>query len=302
MRPPAWHVPGAMLGVIAVWGAAFPAIKILLADLTPGGLTSGRLLIAALSYTLLLVVIRPRPVERRRGDIPRLLIAGVAGSAVYHYSLNWGEQHVSAGLASLIVATMPVMTAVVSAAFLGEHLTRRRAAGVTLAFAGVAVLVLAGDGGLEARTVVGVLVTLLAPIAWVIYTTVSKGLAARYDGIRLNLLGAWVGAGVVAPFGLRDLDAFAGMPVTSWLWLAYLGVVSTAAAYVVYGWALRSWSASGVASFVYLVPVASFIWAFLLLGEVPTLGTVAGGALVVVGVVLVQRRSPQRQAARTDAS
>jgi len=278
-----------MLAIVSVWGAAFSGIKVLLRDLGPGPLTAGRLGIAALTYLVLLPFVRgPKPV-RERGDLPRMLAVGALGSTAYHLAINWGEQHVSAGVAGLLVATMPVIVALVSAVLLRERFGPRRAAGIAVAFAGVAVLVAASGTGLEARSVVGVLVTLVAPVAWAGYTLVSKPQAARYDGVRLNLAGAWVGALLVFPLAVPGLGSFASLDAGGWAWLVYLGSLSTAASYVGYAWCLRRWPASRVASFVYLVPVSSLLWAWVLLGERPTLGSLAGGALIVTGVVLVSR-------------
>ncbi|HVE91156.1 MAG TPA: DMT family transporter [Actinomycetota bacterium] len=289
MRTPAWAVPLVMVAVIAVWGAAFSGIKFLLQDLSAGALTAGRLLIAAVTYLLMLPFVRGPAPDRRKGDLLKLVSVGVFGSAAYHLAINWGEQYVSAGVASLLVATMPVMVAVAAAVLLRESFGVRRAAGVAVAFAGVGLLVAASGQGLQARSVRGVLVTMIAPVAWALYTLVSKPLAARYDGVRLNLTGAWVGALVLAPFAVREASSFASLDAAAWSWLIYLGVLSTAVSYVAWSWCLRRWPASRLATFVYLVPVSSLLWAWALLGERPTAGSLAGGAMILGGVVLVQQ-------------
>jgi drug/metabolite transporter (DMT)-like permease len=276
--------------VILVWGAAFSGIKVMLEHLSPAGLTASRLLVSALTLTVILPFAGDGKVERKAGDLTRLVVLGLCGSAGYQLAINWGEQFISAGVASLIVATMPVMVVILAALVLSEALGRRGLTGVLIAFAGVALLVLASEGGLEARNITGVGVTLLAPASWAVYTIVSKPLSARYDGVRLNLVGAWLGALIVLPLGLGDLGALARMDAGAWLWLLYLGVFSSALSYIAYVWALRRWTASGVASFVYLVPVSSLAWAWVLLGEVPGVLALAGGALIIGGVVLVQRR------------
>lgn len=306
-RPPVL-VPILLGGVVVTWGSAFTGIKVVLREVGPGGLTFGRLAIAALTYTALLPVVRGTWPERRPGDVPRLVLLGLTGSAAYHLALNWGEQFISAGVASLVIAAMPAMVAVLAAAVLHEPLGVRRAAGVGVAFAGVAVLALAGSGRLEVDSLVGTLVTMVSPVVWAVYTVVSKSLADRYDGVRLNLVGAWVGAAVVLPFGAGSLADLRSMSGEGWAWLVFLGAVSTAGAYVVYGFALRHWHASAVATFVYLVPLASMGWAWLLLDEVPSAWAVVGGALIIGGVVLVQRagrrarrsggRQPRRHAVR----
>jgi drug/metabolite transporter (DMT)-like permease len=291
-----------MAVIVVGWGAAFSGIKVLLRDLSPGALTAGRLLVAALTFCLVAAVRSPRPLDRRPGDGWRLLLLGVTGSAGYHLALNWGEERVTAGVASLLVATMPLMVTALAVAVGVERWTRAGVAGALLGMGGVGVLVVGSGQGLGAQSAAGVLVTLGAPAAYAVYTVVAKGLADRYDGVQLNLLGSWVGALIALPFALGDLGAWGRLGWEAWVWLLYLGALSTAAAYVAYVWALRSWSASAVASIVYLVPVSSLLWAWVLLGEVPSAWAVAGGALVVAGVVLVQVRGAVEVAKPLDAA
>jgi drug/metabolite transporter (DMT)-like permease len=288
---PRWPIVAALLGVVVVWGIAFSGIKILLDDIGPYSLTWARLVLAGLAYSVVLPFLPKREARREPGDVIRLVLLGVFGAAGYHLAVNWGEQYVSAGLASLLVACMPAMVAVLAAFFLREHLSRRGVAGLLIAFAGVGVLALSGEGALEARNVQGVLVTLLAPISWAIYTIISKPLAARYDGVRLNVIGAWVGVLVVLPFAANDLHELSRLDAGGWLWMLYLGSFSTAGSYIVYAWALRRLPATVVASFVQLVPGTSLLAAWILLDEVPAPTAFLGGVLVVTGVALLQIRS-----------
>jgi drug/metabolite transporter (DMT)-like permease len=292
-----WPIVVALLGVVVVWGVAFSGIKLLLRDVGPYSLTWARLVLAALAYTVLLPLAPRRKIRRESGDLAKLVLLGVFGAAGYHLAVNWGEQYVSAGLASLLVACMPAIVAVLAAIFLSEHLSRLGIAGLAIAFAGVGVLAVSGPGALEARNVAGVLVTLLAPISWSIYTIMSKPLAARYDGVRLNVVGAWVGALIVLPFAAADLHELTRLDLRGWLWMVYLGSFSTAGSYIVYAWALRRLPATVVASFVQLVPATSLLSAWILLDEVPAPTAFIGGALVVAGVALLQIRTRRSSSA-----
>jgi drug/metabolite transporter (DMT)-like permease len=296
---PRWPIVVALLGVVVVWGAAFSGIKVVLRDIGPYALTTTRLVLAALAYSVVLPFLPRGRTEKQRGDLVRLVLLGIFGAAGYHLAVNWGEQYVSAGLSSLIVASMPAMVAVLAAIFLSEHLSRRAVAGLVIAFGGVGVLAVSGEGALEARSLAGALVTLLAPISWSIYTILSKPLAARYDGVRLNVIGAWVGALVTLPFAVPELHELSRLDGGGWLWMVYLGSFSTAGSYIVYAWALRRLQATVVASFVQLVPAASLLWAWLLLDEVPARSAIVGGVLVVIGVAIVQTRARRNGAVGT---
>lgn len=83
---------------------------------------------------------RPSPQGRRWGDVGRFLLLGATGIFLYHTGLNWGETRVSAATASLLVATAPALTALLSRLWLGERLSQRGWQGLMLSFLGVAII------------------------------------------------------------------------------------------------------------------------------------------------------------------
>ncbi|MCZ7528314.1 MAG: DMT family transporter [Acidimicrobiia bacterium] len=283
-----------MFGVVAVWGLAFTAVKVLLEDLTPAGLAAGRTIVTWATFAALLPL---APRERRPpepGDRVRLAIAGVTGIGAYNLSLAWGSQHVAAGVASVIVSTTPIVTAVLGAWFFAEPLDSRRVSGMLVALAGVAVLVVAAGDGFTASRASGILVLLGAPVSWGVYTVVAKDLAHRYDPVRLGVFGSSIAAVAVLPLAVADRRAFGALGAGDWGWLLFLGAVGGGLAVVLYGWALRRWTAAGLASFLFVVPAAGFLWAWSLLGEVPGPWMIAGGLLVALGLVLVWSSRPVR--------
>lgn len=285
-------VPLAMVAAVLIWGAAFSGVKVVVDQLGPAGLTAARSLTTALAFTVLhLAHASPRP-DYHAGDTMRLAVAGIASVAGYSFATAWGMQYVSAGVASVIVSTTPLMVALLARITIGEPMGRRRVAGMLLALVGVGVISVAAGGGFTARRVAGLAVLLLAPFSWALYTVVTKPMADRYDPVRLNLIGAWAAVAVTSPFLVSSRDALLALPLSGWLWLAYLGGVVGGISMVVYAWALRRWSAAGIASFAFLVPVAGVLWAWALLDETPSPGMVSGGLLVIAGLVLVWRSRP----------
>ena len=108
------HVPAALVITTAFWASAFAGIRAGLDAYGPGQVALFRFLVAYAALT------RMRLPERR--DLPAVLLAGLLAFAVYHLALNYEEVTVSAGSASILIATAPVFTALLAVAFLGERL------------------------------------------------------------------------------------------------------------------------------------------------------------------------------------
>jgi drug/metabolite transporter (DMT)-like permease len=298
------HLLPVLLGtVIVLWGGAFVAIRIVVRDASP--LTVGFLRFVLTSAGLLAVmaVVRPPRIAIERGDWPKLLLLGVCGVGVYHLSLNYGEQFVSADLASLIVASMPVMVALLSRAILHEDVNATRWAGIGIALAGVVVLIFLGTGGEHIRvdSLTGAAVIVLAPTAWAIYTVVSKPLVAKYGALRLTTIAMVTGTVLIAPVGVpASISEIGRLTWSDWGWLAFLAFGCSTYAYTVWFYALGRMPASRLAPWVYLVPVSSIAWAAVVLGERLTAFLAVGGVLVLGGVIIAERVAPMT--ARPDAA
>jgi drug/metabolite transporter (DMT)-like permease len=286
-----------MLGaLILVWGIAFVGIKEVLDELSPTALTILRF---AIADTCLLVIMALVPAARprfSRQDLPRLITLGICGVPGYHLALNWGEHRTSASIASLIVATAPVMVAIGSASVLRERTSPRRWVGIALAFSGVAVLAVAEPSGGNSTSLSGVLVSLIAPVSWAVYTIVAKPLTERGSAVQVTAASMLIGSAFLLPFvRLPDLRDIGGLSAGGWGWVLQLGIGSSVAGYFVFVWALGKLDATKVSVFLYGVPVVALISAAILLGEELRPTVVGAAALVIAGVVLVQQeRLPGR--------
>src|SRR5205085_2766592 len=181
-------LPILLATVIVLWGGAFVAIRILVRDVSPLTIAFLRFVLTSIGLVVVTALARPEAKAIERADWPKLLLLGFCGVVVYHLALNYGEQYVSADLASLIVASMPVMVALLSRAFLREEVNATRWAGITLALAAVLVLTFLRLAGAPPHpdSLTGAAVVVLAPTAWAIYTVVSKPLVSKYGALRMT--------------------------------------------------------------------------------------------------------------------
>jgi drug/metabolite transporter (DMT)-like permease len=221
-------------------------------------------------------------------DLPRICLASVLGISIYHVALNYGEVTVHAGAASLLIAAGPVFTALLSVVFLQERLTPTGWGGILLAFAGVALIALSGGGGL--RFTPGALLILLAAAVAAAHSILSKQSLRRYAALEFTSYVIWTGTLpllLFLPGLLRQVPAAAPQATFA---VIYLGIFPAAIAYVLWNHALARMPASLLSSFLYLSPVLAIFIAWLWLGEVPTALTLLGGAIAIIGVILVQTR------------
>src|SRR5919108_1684924 len=139
-----FKVLAAGLGVVATWASAFPAIRVAAPALGVNGLSFVRLAVAALALLAIAPFAHVRLPERRHALL--LVAAAFFGMTAYQVLLNAGELHVSAGTASIVVASAPMVSVAIAALALGERLTVAKIAGSMIAIAGVAVVCLSGSG------------------------------------------------------------------------------------------------------------------------------------------------------------
>ncbi|HZJ10610.1 MAG TPA: DMT family transporter [Trueperaceae bacterium] len=288
----------------AIWGSAFPMIKLGLEDFSAPHFTLLRHLVASVTFVPLLLAFKARLAPARR-DVPYFLLLGVTGFLVYHLALNYGSVRVSAGAASLIIATAPAMTAIIAAFMAGDRLPFAGWIGSTLSFLGVALIVL-GDGSellangfsLYASFVV------IAAAATSFYAVLQRKMFANYRPIEVAAFATWLGTVPMLAFLPGIAGAMATASSTAWLAAVYNGVLPSAVAYTIFAFALSRAPVTVVTAFLYLVPLFGLGTAWLLLGEVPPLLTFLGGAIAITGVVVLnvaKQRSARRLALRAVA-
>jgi drug/metabolite transporter (DMT)-like permease len=279
-------VGAAVATTVLLWGSAFVAIRVALRGYGPIELAAGRYVVASILFGVVIVPIRPT--VPRLTHLPRILALGVTGFALYNVALNIGEQTVTAGAAALIVGIVPLLTALLAAAFLGEAVRPRLILGLVISFGGSALIALGEGGGVRFES--GALLLLVAAVSLASYFVLQKPLLSEFRGLELTAYAVWAGTLVMLPGSLRIPHQLVTAPVEATLSMVYLGVFPGALAYVTWAYALGRRPAAQIAQYLYAAPVVSAVLGFVLIGERLPLLAIVGGALTLVGVVVGQRQ------------
>jgi len=292
-----WQFVVMMIITVIVWAFAFPFIRIGLDELSFVNLTIMRFVVVCVTLLAILLLQPKRFSKLHKKDIIPIFILGFFGVMVYHFGLNYGEQYVSPGAASLIIATIPVFIVVLAVMFLNEKITLKKFLGIVLSLSGVLIISIWGtqDASIEIEYMSGALAVLIAAIMGALYTVAGKKLLSRYSALSLTVYAMLLGSLGLLPFLSKSLlDEVSAMSTRGWIAVIFLGICSTVIGYILWYVALKIKTASEVSVYLYAIPVLSTIISYVLFDDKITLLFIFGGLLVIVGLVIVNMKTQQK--------
>ncbi len=286
-----------LLAVVLVWGVNFAIIKVPLEVAPPFTVNLLRFVVsAAVLGGLHLRQARTRGVSPAATFVAgpaRVVGLGLLGILAYQAVFILGIDRVSAGTGALLIASSPAWTAVAAHALGHERLLALGWAGMIASLVGVGLVVVGNPGAAFEGDGSGVALMLAAALAWGLYTALSRPLLQRgASALGLTFWGIVVSAPGLVLLATPELptvdwSAFGPAEVGA---ILFSGGLSTGLAYAIWNESVLQVGASRTAAFSNLVPIVGVIAGVVLRGEAVTLLQVAGGALIVAGVVVVRRR------------
>jgi drug/metabolite transporter (DMT)-like permease len=273
------------------WGGTWVTGKLAVAAIPPMTLAAARFTVATI---LLWGWARTKGAPGRRlvaADLPLVLAMGLTAIAVYNVLFLYGLLLAPASDGAIIVPGLaPILTVVLAWPVLRERVSRWGAAGLITALAGL-LLVMRPGGGQDPSRLLGDLLFFLGAFCWAIYSVIGKAATARFTPLRATLYGSVAGTMMLLPFAIveRGWTPLAASPPSAWLSVLYLAVFGTVLAFVFFYEGVSRVGAGRAASFAFLVPIFGVASSVVILGEDLAASTIAGGALVLLGLWLVQR-------------
>jgi drug/metabolite transporter (DMT)-like permease len=286
------------LGMGLVWGASFLFMKVALDGVTFGQIAWARLVLGGLTLGLIVLFSRPRvaggPVLPRDPVVwLHFVVIAVSGCVIPHLLFAWAEQYVSSSLASIYNAVTPIMTALMATlAFRVEKLGRGPVLGVLIGIVGVVVII----GPWQYAALTGDLWGQLACLGAAVCYGFTFGYTRRFLSGR-PIAGptfAFLNIGLAGAIMLLLTPVIAWHPVSAgWpvvLSLIALGALGTGVAYIWNINVLRAWGPTNASTVTYVTPVVGVLLGVLVLGETLSWHEPLGAVLVLLGILLTQRR------------
>jgi len=268
-------------GTIGIFGEVAATINLKLTTLLPLQFAFATVLVVGLGFT------RGWTFPHSYQDWLATLTLGV-GYAVTNLLFFVSLRYLTAGLAAIVLYTYPTFVIILSSTFLDEAITARKILSLGLVTGGVALVV--GTGTIDISQI-GIALALGAAVCASVYTTGSRVVSSSI-GPRTLLIGILVGA-TASMFVFGVVGGGFALPTGRDEWAVVLGlaIISTVIPHLLFYEGVSRLEASRVGVVSAAEPVVTVVLGVLLLGEIVTTSVVAGGVLVIGGVILVQSES-----------
>ena len=283
----------AVLLANVIFGLGVPVTKLLLDQwVSPMAYMATRCLGAAAIFWLISLFLPREKVAPR--DLTVIILGGLLGIVVSQTLTAWALTFTTPVYFSLIATLTPVATMLCAALFIGEKISVRGIAGVTLGVAGAMLMVFIGwQGGSGKNDILGIALTLLSMLTWAVYLIITRKVSARYTAVTQMKWVFLASAIAVLPFSLTDLQsATLYSAATQWSGLAemaFIVVFATVAGYFAIPFAMRYLKATTVSVYTNLQPIVASLVAIALSQDVLTWDKPVALVLVLLSAWLVTK-------------
>lgn len=293
MKPKHWIV-FILLG--AIWSSSFLWIKIGIQEISPGLLVAFRMLFGAL--TAVVLAAQQKMAWPRDGRTWKAFaILGPTSLAIPIFLISWGEQAIDSAVASILNATVPLFTIIIAHLSLGDdRMTAPKVLGLLTGFAGVVILLSEGLMGASRASLVGQGAVILAAVFYAGSAVYARKATAHVTGWVRGagpLVTATLAMWMVLPFTEKAVHMPA-LPLT-WVSILWLGIAGSGLAMIMFYYLIHEIGPTRTTMVTYLFPLGGVILGVAFLGERLSWQLVVGAALIISGIVVVNRKPAEKQ-------
>lgn len=265
-----------------LWSSSFIFSRQILAWLDPKATMALRFTTVVITAALFCVILRIKPPKAR--DLPLFLVAGLTGFTIYMILFHEGMATVDSATGSLLLAIVPLFTALLAHPLYGEKLSPLSWGGVLLSLSGI-VLLIAMEGGVSADP--GIFMLVGSSLSAAAYSLIQRQLLKTYEPLAVSLYSMIIGGLLLQVFLPPAIPQILASPPQAWAIVLYMGVFPGVVGYAVWCKALSmAHHTNDVTNYLFTGPMIATVMAYLIGGEVPTLPTVLGGVITVAGLLL----------------
>jgi drug/metabolite transporter (DMT)-like permease len=276
-----------------IWGVTPVILRNLSLALGPYDFLVVRLLISGVILTAVLASTGSFRLPRE--DWPRLLLISYVGMLGYYALSTFGFAFVTAGVGTLIMATQPIIIALLAWLAGTDRLTPRAILGLFVAFAGSFLLVSAdnatGGAVTQRDLLIGSVLIFLAGVAWAIHVVFGRSLIQKHGALKITCLVNMLIAPVALPFLTRDMiDAVTNMPPHAMWSLILLQTLGTASVFT-WNYAAGHVRPTLLGASLYIMPILAIFAGWIFLNEAITPVVIAATLVILAGVAISQWKS-----------
>lgn len=276
------------------WGVTPSFMKVSLLEMDAFVFSTIRLFAALIVSGLLLVSSGTwKRVEKR--DWILFIIIGLFGFFIFQICFPVGVKYTSASISALIMATLPVNVVLINLLLKSEKITLRTITGIILSIAGIAVIIHGTKGGifLEGTYTKGVILLFVSEIGFAVYTIKSKALINRYSFYQVMFI---VILFSFVPFSILSVKQLLAFPLhiispIAWTGILFTGIFGSCIANIIWYRGISHLGSTKTSIYANLPPVFGIVVSFIFLSETLTVLQIAGGLVIMAGVILVNRKT-----------
>jgi drug/metabolite transporter (DMT)-like permease len=273
--------PYAMLTIL-FWSLAYVFTRLALQHFSSFSLGFLRYFTASSSLILIVLIIKLKP--PKRSDIKLFVLAGAAGFFLYILAFNKGCETVTATTSSVIIAMVPIFTAIFARIIYKERLKRIQWIAILIGFTGVIVLTVM-KGGLSVN--LGLLWLLGASVLLSLYNILQRHLTKTYSALQTSAFSIFCGTILLAVFIPSSIKELANVPLVPIIYILILGIFSSAIAYCSWAKAFsKAKQTSSVSNYMFVTPLLTSILGFVIAGETIDISTLVGGTIIILSLLI----------------